>query len=77
MLYDSEKVKSYDIFVVSFHASQGLGLYGLVGLVPEIVAARAAAMRLSNSTKAAKAKVQVSGFFLPKSWLCYWQCFGG
>jgi hypothetical protein len=50
-----------EIHVISFHelllSCQGLGLYGLVGLVPEIVAARAAAMRLSNSTKAAKAKV--------------------
>jgi hypothetical protein len=50
-----------EIHVISFYelllSCQGLGLYGLVGLVPEIVAARAAAMRLSNSTKAAKAKV--------------------
>lgn len=44
-----------------FHATfLGLGLYGLVGLVPEIVAARAAAMRLSNSTKAAKAKANTA-----------------
>eukprot|EP00435_Cladocopium_sp_Y103_P066720 s4_g29.t1 len=44
-----------------FHATfLGLGLYGLVGLVPEIVAARAAAMRLSNTTKAAKAKANTA-----------------
>eukprot|EP00434_Breviolum_minutum_P026677 symbB.v1.2.023577.t1/scaffold2167.1/size87172/4 len=44
-----------------FHATfLGLGLYGLVGLVPEIVAARAAALRLNSITKVAKTAQSVT-----------------